>query len=81
MRRARQQGDPNSQTPNLRYILLNMVEQYAWHNGHADLIREAIDATGEALRVNLAINERQRNNIAEAKLLQHAHAALAAYCR
>jgi hypothetical protein len=29
--------------PSLRYILLNMIEEYARHNGHADLIREAID--------------------------------------
>ena len=32
----------------LRWILLHLVEEYARHNGHADLIREAIDgATGE----------------------------------
>lgn len=32
----------------LRWILLHMVEEYARHNGHADLIRESIDgATGE----------------------------------
>ena len=31
----------------LRWILLHMVEEYARHNGHADLIRERIDgATG-----------------------------------
>jgi hypothetical protein len=29
--------------PSLRYILLNMVEEYARHNGHADLIRESVD--------------------------------------
>jgi hypothetical protein len=29
--------------PSLRYILLNMIEEYARHNGHADLIREAVD--------------------------------------
>ena len=27
----------------LRWILLHLVEEYARHNGHADLIREAID--------------------------------------
>jgi hypothetical protein len=32
-----------STAPTLRYILLNMIEEYARHNGHADLIREAID--------------------------------------
>jgi hypothetical protein len=32
----------------LRWILLHMIEEYARHNGHADLIRESIDgATGE----------------------------------
>ncbi|UMG91482.1 DinB family protein [Nocardioides sp. TF02-7] len=32
----------------LRWILLHMIEEYARHNGHADLLREAIDGrTGE----------------------------------
>ena len=32
----------------LRWVYLHMVEEYARHNGHADLIREAIDGvTGE----------------------------------
>ncbi|RYP88233.1 DinB family protein [Nocardioides guangzhouensis] len=32
----------------LRWILTHLVEEYARHNGHADLIRESIDgATGE----------------------------------
>ena len=32
----------------LRWILLHMTEEYARHNGHADLLRERIDgATGE----------------------------------
>ena len=31
----------------LRWILIHMIEEYARHNGHADLIRESIDgATG-----------------------------------
>jgi hypothetical protein len=34
---------PSEQRPSLRYILLNMIEEYARHNGHADLIRESID--------------------------------------
>jgi hypothetical protein len=34
---------PDSTAPTLRYILLNMIEEYARHNGHADLIRESID--------------------------------------
>ena len=33
---------------NLRWIMTHMVEEYARHNGHADLLREAIDgSTGE----------------------------------
>ena len=32
----------------LRWILSHMIEEYARHNGHADLIRESIDGeTGE----------------------------------
>jgi uncharacterized damage-inducible protein DinB len=32
----------------LRWIVLHMIEEYARHNGHADLLRESIDgATGE----------------------------------
>lgn len=30
-------------TPSLRRILIDMIEEYARHTGHADLIREAID--------------------------------------
>lgn len=29
----------------LRWIYLHLIEEYARHNGHADLIREAIDGT------------------------------------
>jgi hypothetical protein len=33
---------------NLRWIYLHMIEEYARHNGHADLLREGIDgATGD----------------------------------
>jgi Protein of unknown function (DUF664) len=32
----------------LRWVLCHMIEEYARHNGHADLLREAIDgSTGE----------------------------------
>ena len=32
----------------LRWVLMHMIEEYARHNGHADLLREAIDgAVGE----------------------------------
>ncbi|MEJ7834226.1 MAG: DinB family protein [Nocardioides sp.] len=38
----------NDQKFSLRWILLHMIEEYARHNGHADLIRESIDGqTGE----------------------------------
>ncbi|MBH5338071.1 DinB family protein [Streptomyces pactum] len=34
-------------TVSLRWVLLHMIEEYARHNGHADLLRERIDgATG-----------------------------------
>lgn len=42
-RGARTLGEPQEPLPSPRYILLNMIEEYARHNGHADLIREAID--------------------------------------
>lgn len=33
---------------NLRWVYLHMIEEYTRHNGHADLLREAIDgSTGE----------------------------------
>jgi hypothetical protein len=36
--------------PNLRRVLVDMVEEYARHTGHADLIRESIDGlVGEGL--------------------------------
>ncbi|MET7639290.1 DinB family protein [Streptomyces sp. NPDC005438] len=39
---------PDGQTPSLRWILVHLIEEYARHNGHADLLREAIDGqTGE----------------------------------
>ena len=39
---------PDGTTPSLRWILVHMIEEYARHNGHADLLRESIDGlTGE----------------------------------
>ena len=39
---------PDGRSPSLRWILCHMVEEYARHNGHADLIRESVDGqTGE----------------------------------
>ncbi len=41
--------EPDEGRPvSLRWIYLHMIEEYARHNGHADLLRERIDgATGE----------------------------------
>jgi Protein of unknown function (DUF664) len=36
-------GERPAEAPSLSYILVNMIEEYARHNGHADLLREAID--------------------------------------
>lgn len=36
--------NPRTEEPvTLRWVLLHMIEEYARHNGHADLIREAVD--------------------------------------
>ncbi len=41
---AGRNGSPIS----LRWVLVHMIEEYARHNGHADLVRERIDgAVGE----------------------------------
>jgi uncharacterized damage-inducible protein DinB len=40
-RRSRRSDEPIS----LRWILVHMIEEYARHNGHADLIRESIDGS------------------------------------
>ncbi|MEO3822977.1 DinB family protein [Actinomadura sp. B10D3] len=32
-------------TLTLRWVYLHMIEEYARHNGHADLLREAVDGT------------------------------------
>lgn len=38
----------DGRAPSLRWIVIHMIEEYARHNGHADLIREAYDgSTGE----------------------------------
>jgi hypothetical protein len=34
---------PGGQTPSLRRLLVDMIEEYARHVGHADLIRESVD--------------------------------------
>jgi hypothetical protein len=38
-------GDPRGEQVSLRWVLLHMVEEYARHNGHADLLRECIDGS------------------------------------
>ncbi|THA33043.1 DinB family protein [Streptomyces sp. A1547] len=41
-------GHYGDEAYSLHYILAHMIEEYARHNGHADLLREAIDGvTGE----------------------------------
>ena len=38
----------DGQRPSLRWVVCHMIEEYARHNGHADLLRESVDgATGE----------------------------------
>jgi hypothetical protein len=40
----------DGRSPSLRYILVDMIEEYARHTGHADLIRESIDGlVGEGI--------------------------------
>jgi uncharacterized damage-inducible protein DinB len=34
---------PNGRTPTVRDMLLDMIEEYARHTGHADILREAVD--------------------------------------
>ncbi len=41
-RRARR-SSPDGVSPSLRWILVHLIEEYARHNGHADLLREAVD--------------------------------------
>jgi uncharacterized damage-inducible protein DinB len=39
---------PTGESPSLRWIVVHMIEEYARHNGHADLLRESVDGeTGE----------------------------------
>jgi uncharacterized damage-inducible protein DinB len=41
--RPAQRAWPDGRAPSLRWILCHMIEEYARHNGHADLIRESVD--------------------------------------
>ena len=48
LERLAKQPWPDGRAPSLRWILVHMIEEYARHNGHADLIRESVDGdTGE----------------------------------
>ena len=41
-------GDHPERTRDVRWVFLHMIEEYARHNGHADLLREAVDGvTGD----------------------------------
>ena len=41
-------GWADGRVPSLRWIMVHMIEEYARHNGHADLLRESVDGeTGE----------------------------------
>jgi uncharacterized damage-inducible protein DinB len=42
------QAQRHGEVVTLRWIIVHMIEEYARHNGHADLLREALDgSTGE----------------------------------
>jgi uncharacterized damage-inducible protein DinB len=48
LERLAQRTWPDGRAPSLRWILVHLVEEYARHNGHADLLRESVDGlTGE----------------------------------
>jgi uncharacterized damage-inducible protein DinB len=48
LERLARQPWPDGRAPSLRWILVHMIEEYARHNGHADLLRESVDGlTGE----------------------------------
>ena len=41
-------ADPRAKERSLRWIMIHMIEEYARHLGHADIMREAIDGqTGD----------------------------------
>lgn len=46
--RPAQRAWSDGRAPSLRWILVHLIEEYARHNGHADLLRESVDGlTGE----------------------------------
>jgi hypothetical protein len=36
---------PDGEVIDLRWVYIHMIEEYARHNGHADILREQIDGT------------------------------------
>ena len=40
---VKSRGDHPERTRDIRWIYVHMIEEYARHNGHADLLRECID--------------------------------------
>jgi uncharacterized damage-inducible protein DinB len=42
---SKQSSDRTGQPWSLRWIITHMIEEYARHNGHADLLRERVDGT------------------------------------
>jgi uncharacterized damage-inducible protein DinB len=38
-------ASPHGRVVSHRWVLVHMIEEYARHNGHADLLRECIDGT------------------------------------
>ncbi len=48
LERLARRASPGGEAPSLRWILFHLVEEYARHSGHADLLRESVDGlTGE----------------------------------
>lgn len=48
LNRVAVRGWADGSAPSLRWIMLHMIEEYARHVGHADLLRESVDGqTGE----------------------------------
>jgi len=47
---------PDGRIPTVRVMLLDMIEEYARHTGHADILREAVDGrVGEGAPRDFAI--------------------------
>ena len=45
LERLAERAWPNGEAPSLRWIMTHMIEEYARHNGHADLLRESVDGS------------------------------------